>query len=550
MFCYQCEQTGKDAGCHAFGNCGKDPETAALQDLLVYGLRGLSQYAYRAAKLGAQDRALDIFTLETLFLTVTNVNFDVGRHVKQIQELNAYRNRAKELYEEACKKANVATETFSGPATIAFASDLPALIRQGEAVSPDQERKEYGPDEAGLRHLVLYGLKGMVAYQDHAHILGADDDSIYAFVHKVLSDLSGPLTVDQLLALSLEVGEQNLGTLGHLDRAHTTTYGIPVPTKVSLAPVAGKAILVSGHDMKDLEELLKQTEGTGINIYTHGEMLPAHGYPKLKAYKHLAGNYGGAWQEQREEFEAFPGPIVMTTNCIQKPKDSYLARIFTCGMVGWPGAKHLINRNYKPVIDSAKAMKGFERTELGQTITVGFGHQTVTSIAGTVVDAVKKGAIKHFFVVGGCDGAKSGRNYFTDIVKQAPQDTVVLTLGCGKYRFNKEELGEIGGIPRLLDLGQCNDAYSAIQIALALSKAFNVGVNELPLSLVVSWFEQKAVAVLLTLLHLGIKDIRLGPSLPAFVTPAALNILVDKFGIKPVGATAEEDLKTILQPAA
>jgi hydroxylamine reductase len=334
-----------------------------------------------------------------------------------------------------------------------------------------------------------------------------------------------------------------------LDRAHTTTYGNPVPTKVRITPVAGKAILVSGHDLKDLEELLKQTEGTGIHVYTHGEMLPAHGYPELKKYSHLVGNYGGAWQDQREEFEAFPGPILMTTNCIQKPKDSYAARIFTAGMVGWPGVRHLTSRDYRPLIESAREAKGFERTELEKTITVGFGHQTVTSVAATVVSGVQSGAIKHFFVVGGCDGAKPGRNYFTDFVTESPKDTMVLTLGCGKYRFNKEELGEIGGIPRLLDLGQCNDAYSAIRIALELSKAFKVGVNELPLSLVVSWFEQKAVAVLLTLLHLGIRNIRLGPSLPAFVTPAALSVLVEKFGIKPV-TTAQGDLSAILRPAA
>jgi hydroxylamine reductase len=331
-----------------------------------------------------------------------------------------------------------------------------------------------------------------------------------------------------------------------LDAANTGAYGHPVPTPVRVTPVAGKAIVVSGHDLKDLEELLKQTEGTGINVYTHGEMLPAHGYPGLKKYRHLVGNYGGAWQEQQKEFDAFPGAILMTTNCIQKPRDSYKARIFTSGLVSWPGVRHVgTNRDFKPVIEAAHAAPGFLADTPAKTITVGFGRNAVMGVAGAVIDAVKTGKIRHFFLIGGCDGAKPGRSYFTDFAKAVPNDCVILTLACGKFRFNKLDFGDIGGIPRLLDVGQCNDSYSAIQIALALSKAFGVGVNELPLSLILSWYEQKAVAILLTLLYLGVKNIRIGPSLPAFVTPPVLGVLAEKFGIKPI-TTPEEDLKAIL----
>jgi hydroxylamine reductase len=351
--------------------------------------------------------------------------------------------------------------------------------------------------------------------------------------------------VDELLAMLLRCGEMNLKVMGLLDAAHTGAYGHPAPTAVRITPVAGKAILVSGHDLKDLEELLKQTAGTGINVYTHGEMLPAHGYPGLKKHPHLVGNFGGAWQDQRREFEEFPGAILMTTNCIQKPADGYKGRIFTCGLVAWPGVRHIQGRDFSPVIAAARAAEGFKADSPEKTIMVGFAHQTVLGLAGKILDAVQRGAVRHFFLIGGCDGAKPGRNYYTDFAQAVPKDCVILTLACGKYRFNKLDFGDIEGIPRLLDVGQCNDAYSAIQIALGLAEALNTDVNHLPLSLILSWFEQKAVVILLTLLYLGLKNIRLGPSLPASVTPAVLQVLVDRYNIMPV-STPAEDLKAIL----
>jgi len=405
---------------------------------------------------------------------------------------------------------------------------------------------KHGADVNGMLQLILYGLKGMAAYADHAMILGKEDDAVYAFFHEALSyTASDTFKMDELIAMALKVGEVNLKVMGLLDAANTGAYGHPTPTSVRVTPVKGKAILVSGHDLKDLALLLEQTKNAGVNIYTHGEMLPAHGYPELKKYPHLVGNYGGAWQDQRAEFDAFPGAILMTTNCIQKPRDSYKDRIFTSGLVAWPGVTHIADKDFTPVIEAALAAEGFTEDAEPKSITVGFGHNAVLGVAGQVIDAVKSGAIRHFFLVGGCDGAKSGRDYYTQFAEQVPNDCVILTLACGKYRFNKQEFGDIGGIPRLLDVGQCNDAYSAIKIASALAEAFGVGVNELPLSLVLSWYEQKAVCILLTLLHLGIKKIRLGPSLPAFLTPAILDVLVKNFEIMPTG-TPEGDLKAIL----
>jgi hydroxylamine reductase len=398
--------------------------------------------------------------------------------------------------------------------------------------------------------LLVYGVKGTAAYAHHAKVLGRESDDVYAFFHEALSYLSEETTtVDNLLGLCLRCGEVNLKVMEMLDTAHTSAYGHPRPTPVRVEPLEGKAILVSGHDLKDLEELLRQTEGKGINVYTHGEMLPAHGYPRLKAYPHLAGNYGGAWQDQKQEFAAFPGAILMTTNCIQEPRDSYKQRIFTSGLVAWPGVRHIANRDFTPVIEAALAAPGFAAEGPDNSILVGFGHDAVMSVAGQVIDAVKSGAIKRFFLIGGCDGAKTGRDYYTDLAQAVPKDSVILTLACGKYRFNKLDFGAIGGIPRLLDIGQCNDAYSAIKIAGALAGAFNCGVNDLPLSLVLSWHEQKAVCILLTLLHLGIKNIRLGPSLPAFVTPPVLKVLSEKFNLMPI-TTVEKDLNAILGLAA
>ncbi|MBM3211733.1 hydroxylamine reductase, partial [Candidatus Poribacteria bacterium] len=545
MFCYQCEQTAKGTGCNISGVCGKDPETAALQDLLIYAAKGISMYAHRARKLGAKDREIDISIIEALFSTVTNVNFDPERLHGWLTKAASIRDRARKLYEDACNKSGKTPEQLEGTATWVPVKDLSGLIKQGEEIGINKRIEAFGPDITGLQELILYGLKGTAAYVDHAQILGQEDDQVYAFFHEALSYLaSEPKDINELTAMALKVGEVNLRAMELLDRANTGAYGHPVPTKVRIHPVKGKAILISGHDLKDLEELLKQTDGKGINVYTHGEMLPAHGYPELKKYKHLVGNYGGAWQDQRNEFDEFPGAILMTTNCIQRPKDTYKARIFTSGIVAWPGVTHISNRDFTQVIEAALSAEGFEEDGPDDTIIVGFGHNAVMSVADKVIEAVKSGAIKHFFLIGGCDGAKSGRNYYTQLAQAVPQDSVILTLACGKYRFNKLEFGDIGGIPRLLDIGQCNDAYSAIQIAVALAKAFNTDVNSLPLSLVLSWYEQKACCILLTLLHLGIKNILLGPSLPAFVTPPVLNVLVENFHIAPI-STVEEDLKAI-----
>jgi hydroxylamine reductase len=547
MFCYQCEQTTKGTGCTITGVCGKDPITAALQDTLLYAAKGISMYAHRAARLGARDRDIDVFTIEALFSTVTNVNFNPENLKALIDRAVATRDKARKLYEGACAKAGKAPETLGGPATLHPARDIDGLVAQGLGISILERSAKLGADVTGLQELVMYGLKGAAAYADHAQILGNEDAALYASFHEVLDALSKEKpTAEELLGWALKTGEINLKAMELLDGANTGTYGHPTPTKVRVTPVKGHAIVVSGHDLKDLEELLKQTEGKGINVYTHGEMLPAHGYPGLKKYTHLAGNYGGAWQEQQKEFEAFPGAVLMTTNCIQKPRDKYKGRIFTSGLVSWPGVRHIDEkRDFAPVIEAALAAPGFAADAPEQTITVGFGRNAVMGVAGAVIDAVKAGKIRRFFLIGGCDGAKPGRSYYTDLATAVPDDCVILTLACGKYRFNKLEFGDIGGIPRLLDVGQCNDSYSAVQIALALSKAFGIGVNELPLSIVLSWYEQKAVAVLLTLLYLGVKNIRIGPSLPAFVTPPVLGILVDQFGIKPV-TTPEADLKAML----
>jgi hydroxylamine reductase len=546
MFCYQCEQTAKGTGCTAHGVCGKDPETAALQDLLVHALKGIAWYAHRAGQLGARNHDIDLFTIEALFTTVTNVNFDPARVQAMLLKAPKILDQARKLYEDACAKSRKQPEKLELPASCQLANDLNGLIRQGEAVSIEKRLGAQGADVTGLQELLTYGLKGMAAYADHASILGKEDPAVFAFFQEALNYLSTKQPdVNSLVGLVLKCGEVNLKVMELLDAANTGAYGHPVPTPVRVEPVKGKAILISGHDLKDLEELLKQTEGKGINVYTHSEMLPAHAYPGLKKYKHLVGNYGGAWQDQREEFDAFPGAILMTTNCLQKPKDTYKNRIFTCGLVAWPGVTHISNQNFAPVIAAAQAAEGFTKDGSNKTILIGFARNTVLGVADKVIGAVKAGAVKHFFLIGGCDGAKPGRNYYTDFAQAVPKDCVILTLACGKYRFNKLDFGDIQGIPRLLDCGQCNDAYSAIQIAVALSKAFNCGVNDLPLSMVLSWFEQKAVVILLTLLFLGIKNIRLGPSLPAFVSPAVLNVLVEKFNIMPT-TTVEQDLKNCL----
>jgi hydroxylamine reductase len=541
MFCYQCEQTAKGEGCTRVGVCGKKPEVASLQDLLIYALKGLSLYASEGRRVGAVERDIDRFTVKALFSTLTNVNFDPDRFAKMIEQCVAMRENLKEKVRAAGGKGNFP----EGPATFKPEKTLEGLIAQGKKVGLKSE-PNLDPDIHSLQQTLIYGIKGVAAYADHAQILGQEDDRVYSFIHEGLAaTLRKDLSVDDWVKLVLQCGEVNLRTMELLDAANTGAYGHPVPTKVPLGPKKGKAILVSGHDLKDLEEILKQSEGKGIYVYTHGEMLPAHGYPGLKKYPHFYGHFGTAWQNQAKEFDQFPGAILMTTNCLQEPRDSYRDHIFTCGTVGWPGLHHIGNRNFAPVIHRALALPGFAADGNGRSVMVGFARNAVLGVAGQVIEAVKDKAIRHFFLVAGCDGAKPGRNYYTEFVEKLPKDTVVLTLACGKFRFFDKQLGDIGGIPRLLDVGQCNDAYSAVQIALALGKAFQVGVNELPLSLILSWYEQKAVAILLSLLYLGIKNIRLGPSLPAFITPAVLDTLVRTFQIKPI-TTPDADLKAIL----
>ncbi len=535
MFCYQCEQAA-NGGCTKIGVCGKQPDVAALQDLLVHALKGIAFWGAKARQAGKKDPEVDRFMIEGLFTTVTNVDFDPEDIARALRKAASIQNRARNL-------AGPVDASIPEAATWQPAADTAGLAAQGE--SRGIRSRNIDPDVKSVQEILLYGMKGYAAYADHALILGRENDEIYAFTHKALSaTLDESLGLMDFVNLALECGRINLVTMELLNQANTDAYGHPVPTPVQLGTKAGKAILVSGHDLKMLEELLKQTEGKGINIYTHGEMLPAHGYPGLKKYSHLAGNFGGAWQDQAREFPDFPGAIIFNTNCIQRPADSYKDRLFTWGLVQWPDVKHVDGFDFSAVIDKALECAGFEENP-GQEILTGFGHNAVLGVADKVIEGVKGGAIKHFFLVGGCDGAKSGRNYYTEFAEKAPKNTVILTLACGKYRFNKMDLGDIGGIPRLLDVGQCNDAYSAIRIALALSEAFECGVNDLPLSMILSWYEQKAVAILLTLLHLGIKDIRIGPSLPAFITPNVLNFLVENYNIQPIG-TAEEDLRQIL----
>ena len=541
MFCYQCEQTAKGQGCTKIGVCGKQPDVAALQDLLNYIVKGLSQVAVEGRSVGVNDQEINHFTSKAIFSTLTNVDFDPERFVDLINEAVEKRDALK----EKVKAAGGNTDFGEGPSTFKPESTTAALVAQGEKVGI-QSDPDINADILSLRELLIYGIRGMAAYADHAAILGKEDDSVFAFMQEgMAATLKKDLSVDDYISLVMKCGEVNLKTMELLDAANTGAYGHPVPTAVPLGSKAGKAILLSGHDLKDLEEILKQTKGRGINIYTHGEMLPCHGYPELKKYPHFYGHYGTAWQNQAKEFDAFPGAILMTTNCIQKPRDSYKDRLFTTGLVGWPGVRHIADKDFTPVIEKAFELPGFTDDQKGKQVMVGFARNAVMGVADQVIEAVKNKAIRHFFLVGGCDGAKPGRDYYTKFVEQVPDDCVILTLACGKFRFFDKDLGDIGGIPRLLDVGQCNDAYSAIKIASALADAFECEVNDLPLSMILSWYEQKACAILLTLLYLGIKDIRLGPSLPAFVSPNVLDVLVDKFNIMPI-KTPEDDLQAIL----
>ena len=536
MFCRQCEQRANQIACTKLGVCGKDSDTAYLQDLLTYALEGLATYAKAALKEGKLESKVKRFTVEALFSTLTNVNFDPEALKNLIHETVKFREQLKE-------KGFKVNETEA--CNFIPAETMADLLKQGEEVNKKLFHNYRNEDIQSLKEIVLYAIRGIAAYTDHAAILGKEDEGIYTYIYEALDAMQREYNIDFWLNMVLKAGQINLRAMEILDEAHTEKYGHPVPTAVPLGYKKGKAILVSGHDLRDLDLLLQQTEGKGIYIYTHGEMLPAHGYPELKKYKHFYGHYGTAWQNQQKEFAQFPGAILMTTNCLIKPQESYKNRIFTTGVVGWVGIKHIKDKDFLPVIEKALELQGFTEDKEDKTVMVGFARNTLLGVADKVISLVKEGKIRHFFLVGGCDGAKPGRSYYTEFVEKAPQDTLILTLACGKFRFFDKDLGNIEGIPRLLDVGQCNDAYSAIQIALALSRAFNVNVNDLPLSLIISWFEQKAVAILTTLLYLGIKNIRLGPTLPSFISPNVLKVLVEKYNIKAI-KNAEEDLKEIL----
>jgi len=542
MFCNQCEQTAKGTGCTSIGVCGKTAEVAGIEDLLTHAVQGLSIVAAAGRKVGVIDNAVDRFTCEAIFSCLTNVDFDPSRFEVLIRKTVELREALKVKVLAAGGKI----DSTAPAVTFTPADTLAGLEAQGAALN-FISTLDANPDLQSLKQITMYGLRGLAAYADHAAILGKEDDTVYAYIHEAMGELTRKdLGLDQLVGLALKCGEVNLKAMELLDAGNTGTYGHPTPTPVPLGHIPGKCILVTGHDLKDLSMLLEQTKGKGINIYTHGEMLPTHGYPELKKHSHFYGHFGTAWQNQHKEMPEFPGAILFTTNCIQKPLDSYKANVFTTGLVGWPGVTHIgESKDFSPVINRALALPGFTDTLDKDSVLVGFARNTVLGVADKVIAAVKSKAIRHFFLVGGCDGAKPGRNYYTELVEQIPTDCMVLTLACGKFRFFDKKLGDIGGIPRLLDVGQCNDAYSAIQIAVALAGAFECGVNDLPLSLVLSWYEQKAVVILLTLLNLGIKNIRLGPTLPAFITPNVLDVLVKNFAIKPV-TTPAEDLKAIL----
>ena len=542
MFCNQCEQTAHGTGCETVGVCGKSPEVSAQQDLLVNAVRGLAVVAVDAEARGVDTTVEGGFTADALFTTLTNVDFDPITVAAKVDEAVVLREALKERVRAA-----------GGDATYddVLASFTPAASVEGKSAQGAELGSPWDTTRDGdvqsLQETTLYGLKGVGAYEHHARQLGKTDNVIYSYLFKALASMADQsLELGDWVALALECGAVNLRTMEILDEANTGTYGHPTPTPVKLGQRAGHAILVSGHDLADLKALLEQTAGTGVDVYTHGEMLPGHAYPELHKYDNLVGHFGTAWQNQKKEFTEFPGAILMTTNCLMVPHDSYKDRVFTSGPVQFPGMPHVHRKDFSAVIEKALAEPGFQRdTEIGDVL-VGFGHNAVLAVAPTVIEAVKSGAIRHFFLVGGCDGAKPGRNYYTEFVEETPADTIVLTLACGKFRFFDKKLGEIGGLPRLMDVGQCNDAYSAIKIAVALAGAFECDVNELPLSMILSWYEQKAVAILLTLLHLGIKDIRIGPSLPAFISPNVLGVLVENFDLKPIGASPREDLDAIL----
>lgn len=548
MFCVQCEQTVRTPagnGCaYAQGMCGKTAETSDLQDLLVAVLEGLSAWALTARGYGIIDEEIDSFAPRAFFSTLTNVNFDSDRIVGYAREAITHR----ESLAVRCRLMDPQITVSHPLAALELVSDkLHELQKQAQHFALNGDKAQIGDDIHGLRMLCLYGLKGAAAYMEHAHVLGQSDPAIYAEYHRLMAWLgTQPADMGELLANAMAIGKMNFGVMEILDKGETDAYGHPQPTNVNVRPLAGKAILISGHDLKDLQMLLEQTAGTGINIYTHGEMLPAHGYPELKKFPHLAGNYGSGWQNQQVEFAKFPGPVVMTSNCIIDPNvGNYGDRIWTRSIVGWPGVQHLEGENFAPVIAQALQLPGFRYSEIEQEITVGFGRQTLLGAADTVIDLVAAKKLRHIFLIGGCDGSRGERSYFTDLARSVPQDCLIMTLACGKYRFNKLDFGSIEGLPRLLDVGQCNDAYSAIILAVNLAEKLGCGVNDLPLSLVLSWFEQKAIVILLTLLSLGVKNIATGPTAPAFLTDNLLAILNEKFGLRAI-TSVEQDLKNML----
>jgi hydroxylamine reductase len=545
MFCYQCEQTFGGKGCTKSGVCGKTPEIANLQDLLIYQLKGISCYAKALIDQGKTiDKEFVKFVENGLFTTLTNVNFDAENHVQLIKESQKLKEKIR----------NQAPEGKYPAAATYNASDTKEAMLKDAVQAGIMYDQDLDADIRSLRSTVLYGLKGISAYGHQARFINYHSDQVDNFYFQGLEATTNDnLTLDDMIRMTMRAGNMSVEVMKVLDEANTTTYEHPSPQKVNVNIKKGPFIVVSGHDLRDLEMLLEQTEGKGINIYTHGEMLPAHGYPGLKKYSHLIGNYGGAWQDQQKEFDEIPGCILMTTNCLMRPRETYKDRIFTTNVVGWDGVQNIPvsadgTKDFSEIIKKSLELGGFKEDQEVKEILVGFGHHATLSHAGAIVDAVKEGKLRHFFLIGGCDGARPGRNYYTEFAKMVPEDCAILTLACGKYRFNKLDFGTVAGLPRLLDVGQCNDAYSAVKIATALADAFETDVNSLPLSIVLSWYEQKAVADLLALLSLGINGMLLGPSLPAFISPNVLQYLVETFNIKPI-STPEDDLKSALKQA-
>ncbi|MDV8114544.1 hydroxylamine reductase [Bacillus sp. BAU-SS-2023] len=544
MFCYQCEQTAGGKGCTKVGVCSKTPEIAALQDLLIYQIKGISCYAKELIDKGEKiDKEIVSFVENSLFTTLTNVNFDGDVHEKMLRQSQEIKQSLRGRVSSCANCCEQAEYNLSDT------RDQMLKDAKRAGIMYDQN---LDPDIRSLRQTIIYGLKGISAYGHQARELGYFNDQVDEFYFRALAATTDDkLSVNDLITWTLRTGDMSVAVMQKLDEANTTIYKNPSPHKVNVHIKKGPFIIVSGHDLKDLEMILKQTEGKGINIYTHGEMIPCHGYPELNKYPHLAGNFGGAWQDQQKEFDNIPGCILMTTNCLMKPRDSYKDRIFTTSVVGWDGVKYIGKnadgeKDFSEIINKALELGGFKEDQEPHEILVGFGHNATLSNAPAIIDAVKSGKLRHFFLIGGCDGARPGRNYYTEFAQKVPKDCIILTLACGKYRFNKLDFGEVAGLPRLLDVGQCNDAYSAVRIALALADAFDTDVNSLPLSIILSWYEQKAVADLLALLSLGIKGIYLGPSIPAFLSPNVLQYLVDTFNLQTI-STPDKDLASCLE---